>query len=1389
MKTDKVKMELTLLLFLLSGTALGNWTDWHFEGQNIALNRPASQTPRIWNNQNASLAVDGYPRIGNPTDDDARCSHTAGSEAYASWTVNFDDKYYLKGVVIVNRKSRYERLRLRRFRIYGDHNSLLYESKDNSKTCHGISPNEVCNDFLFVELTPREGQMHARLTITVYANYNLVEKNAVYLTLCEVYVFSVHTKCLSLPIDNGLQLPDTYASLSVSVQCNSGYKPENKYAHCSFSGQWNTSQQCIPICHWEVENGYIENYHHHTKLTSPVLADVFVRCYPGYQLKGRFNWNTCRNSGWRFELQTCILVTCICPPLQYGSYITKHNNIVCRGYQSVSTIIVPDCNEGYYPKAVSEQTCTDRSSWKGSIPTCLSVKCNAPEMIKNGMYFLESYSDYTYNYVINFTCNTGYRLLSSIRTRKCEKNLQWTGPAPVCEIITCQKPPSNSHGYYSVAGQDQELKKDMYEFNTTVIPHCNLGYVSRSYPSIRVCNSNGLWTGANLTCEPVRCHVKPLVDSNYTLLSNRTVLHDSYIPINTVVYHECAKGYYMTSPQTTRTCQFNGSLSGSEPRCNQVSCVSTTEKVERVVTGIQIVVRGPIMYNENRNISVNDSLFLYEGGDLIVNCAANGSLVWSSTGPPKLRPVCPLISPTNGWTNHTCVSENRCEIGKSVFITCETGYKADDSTMTCTSDHTWTNVLYCQEGSGSDRQVAVVGGAAGGAGAFLVALLAAAGFVIYRRYKGIKIKTERHKGSSSQNREQPNAYSEIGATESAFVSKGDSEYVYATNSTKTMCLNNDFKEIDTALVDKTYYDFDMQERMPNTAIKIDNLYGTVLSPKHLEEMKIQFKEFPKGLTEDYYEALKFQNRPKNRYKNIYPYDATRVILQKDEQHCTDYINASLIDGYTQPGEYIAAQGPTKEILLDFWRMVWQLRIGKIIMLTKLKEDKKMKCVQYWPDEGSIEYDIFKITHRSTEPFSDFVIRKLALQKDGEDERMVYHFHFTSWPDKSVPQYASSLVHFRQKIVNAVIKDKGPDIVHCSAGVGRTGTFIALNILTEQASTVGYVDPVGCVNTLRRQRVDMVQTPDQYIFLHMALLETLMLSTSALPASEFLRVYEELLSFDKDRRKLDVQFSRMEKMSPVADECQYVSAKDVRNRNKNRYSNILPVADHMPHLTPSGKRSEPEYINAVLLPGYKKKGAFIVTQTPLEATKTDFWRLVVEHDVHTIVMMNNRSEMKEDEIYWPENGDSETYDNMTIEKTCEECEGCLRKITLDLNRFGKTRKLQQIQFEGWPDDSALPSSPRSVIHLLDAVQYWHHQSGNNPVLVHCMNGADRSGLFCVASVVLERMKIEQDVAITQVIKEMRNYREHIIPSLEQFQFVHEVVKEYILQNETYSNFTD
>ncbi|WAR24844.1 PTPRA-like protein [Mya arenaria] len=812
------------------------------------------------------------------------------------------------------------------------------------------------------------------------------------------------------------------------------------------------------------------------------------------------------------------------------------------------------------------------------------MKCNTPGIITNG-YYDSRKTAYQYGDTIYVNCGRGYKLKGGGGTRICSENGTWSGIIPECVIVTCRKPSRFVNGYYTLEYQTQKLLKEEYNFNTTVVPHCDLGYYLR-HSYVRSCDSTGNWKGIEPNCKRIQCPVTNTSDHFHKFSANHTSVSTKFIDVNTSVYLECRTGFHSTTSQNMQTCLLNGSLSGRKPRCSKMACVSSVGQVERVVSGIHLTVVGPIKYNENRNVSVNDSLFLHEGGDLTVNCAANGSLVWGIAGPPSVRPVCPLITPTNGWTNHTCVTKNRCEVGKSVNITCKRGYTAAHGIATCMPDHTWSNGLYCEE-----------------------------------------------------------------------------------------------------------------------------------------EMEIQFKNFPKGLTNDYNEALN---------------DATRVILQKDEQHSTNYINASFIHGYSLAKEFVAAQGPTDEILVDFWRMVWQLRVGKIVMLTNLEEDKKMKCVQYWPGEGSIEYDSFKITHRSAELFSDFVIRKLALQKDGEEERIVYHFQFTAWPDKSVPKYASSLVHFRQKIVTTAVKDKGPIIVHCSAGVGRTGTFIALNVLTEQTSTVGYVDPVGCVNSLRRQRLDM----EQYIFLHMALLETLMLSTSDLPASKFMKAYEELLVFDKHRRKLDVEFSRLEKMSPVADECQNVSAKEMRNKNKNRYSNILPVADNMPYLTPSGNRSDPDYINAVFLP--------------------------------------------EDEIYWPENEESKTYENMTITKTGEESERGLRIIRLDLNRFGKTRKLQQIQFEGWPDDSTLPSSPKGFINLLDAVQYWQHQSGNNPVLVHCMNGSE-SGLFCVVSAVLERMKIEQDVAITQVIKEMRNYREQVIPSVDQFKFVHEVVKEYILQNETYSNF--
>ncbi|XP_052774853.1 receptor-type tyrosine-protein phosphatase kappa-like [Mya arenaria] len=808
-----------------------------------------------------------------------------------------------------------------------------------------------------------------------------------------------------------------------------------------------------------------------------------------------------------------------------------------------------------------------------------------------------------------------------------------------------------------------------YLYNTTLYIICNIGFKRTTIPSFSLCTAEGHWSVYNPQCVKVTCSVYIFENNNvlYTPIEHYTG-NIFLIDYNTTLYPVCKDGFTPKSGHIPRKCELDGQLSGHEPICTRKACVAVNH-LEVNISGYSVHVSGPFLYEETKIVEYNHSLFYHVNGSLSVSCAVNGSLKWQHGKPPDLRKICilPKTIP-NGIVNHSCLSDDKCEQGTTIRIECYEGFSTSNTYVKCLPSHSWNGDLFCEKLSTFETQTVAIASAASVGTLLIVASAIAFAVFLHRRKRKehTKNKCTLHKPTNVLN-----VISETVNIGRAVETKDNTEYA---TSTAHFGLTRD----EEAGMEKSYYSIGDRVKLPDNAIKVENLYDIIFSSESKETMKTQFKIFPKGLTEDYQVALKPQNRQKNRYKSIYPYDETRVILQKYGSHISDYTNANYIHGYNQTRAYIASQGPTKEVLVDFWRMIWQLRVGKVVMLTNLEENKTMKCIQYWPEADSVNFDDYKVTTQGEENYSDFIIRTLIVEKTGEGKRKLFHFHFTAWPDKSVPKYASSLVHFRHKVETTPVKENGPVIVHCSAGVGRTGTFIALNILTEQASTMGYVDPVGCVNTLRRQRVDMVQTPDQYIFLHMALLETLMLSTSALSASRFLKYYEELMAFDNHlrKRKIDIEFSRMEKMSPVADECQYVSAKEVRNRKKNRYSNILPVADHMPYLTPSGKRSEPDYINAVFLPNYKKKGAFIVTQTPLKATKTDFWRLVVEHDVHTIIMMNNMSEMKEDEIYWPVHNESETYENMTITKTSEDCEGGLRKIMFDFNRFEKLRKLQQ-----------------------------------------------------------------------------------------------------------------
>ncbi|XP_009328701.1 PREDICTED: receptor-type tyrosine-protein phosphatase mu-like [Pygoscelis adeliae] len=217
------------------------------------------------------------------------------------------------------------------------------------------------------------------------------------------------------------------------------------------------------------------------------------------------------------------------------------------------------------------------------------------------------------------------------------------------------------------------------------------------------------------------------------------------------------------------------------------------------------------------------------------------------------------------------------------------------------------------------------------------------------------------------------------------------------------------------------------------------------------------------------------NQSKNRYKSIIPYDHCRVVLQPSDMG-NGYINASYMDSYRSPHFFIAAQGPLPGTVVDFWQMVWQEKTSVIVMLTSLVEQNKTKCEQYWPEQEQV-YGDFTVTLSNTRTTTGLVTRIFCLQKAGcALPRVVEQFHYLLWPDHGVPRNPAQLLCLVEVVNKRVLEaPAGPVLVHCSAGIGRTGTFIALDFLLKMGKAEGEVDVFHCVQRLREQRVSMVQT--------------------------------------------------------------------------------------------------------------------------------------------------------------------------------------------------------------------------------------------------------------------------------------------------------------------------
>ncbi|XP_067292683.1 receptor-type tyrosine-protein phosphatase eta [Pseudorasbora parva] len=274
----------------------------------------------------------------------------------------------------------------------------------------------------------------------------------------------------------------------------------------------------------------------------------------------------------------------------------------------------------------------------------------------------------------------------------------------------------------------------------------------------------------------------------------------------------------------------------------------------------------------------------------------------------------------------------------------------------------------------------------------------------------------------------------------------------------------------------------------NCALRIED-YEEYFKQKHADSncgFAEDYEELKSvGTTQSKNSALAIENKAKNRYTNVLPYDASRVKLSMCGNPFDDYINANYVPGYNSRKEYIAAQGPLPITVNEFWRMNWEKNIYTIVMLTKCNELGRVKCEKYWPSDTN-HYHNISVTTTSEISMESWTIRDFKIKNVKTAEtRYIRQFHFTAWPDHGVPQTTEVLIDFRHLVREHMdqFSRHSPTVVHCSAGVGRTGTFIAIDHLIFQIERESMVDVYGIVNDMRMHRPLMVQTEEQYVYLH------------------------------------------------------------------------------------------------------------------------------------------------------------------------------------------------------------------------------------------------------------------------------------------------------------------
>ncbi|XP_013394760.1 receptor-type tyrosine-protein phosphatase epsilon isoform X4 [Lingula anatina] len=598
------------------------------------------------------------------------------------------------------------------------------------------------------------------------------------------------------------------------------------------------------------------------------------------------------------------------------------------------------------------------------------------------------------------------------------------------------------------------------------------------------------------------------------------------------------------------------------------------------------------------------------------------------------------------------------------------------------------------------------------------------------------------------------------------------------------------------------------------SIPVEKFQEVLKEKKKRNLLEIEFKALMR-FQDDY--ASEAALRPINRAKNASPEvvprkfskwldDFNRVVLEPlSDDPDTEYINATYIDGYNKAKAYIAAQGPTQKTVGDFWRMVWQERSHCIVMTTGLFEHARQQCEKYW-DNKQVRYGDIVILQEDCDTLADFNIRTFRLVKlDTEEQRVVKQFQYASWGETDCPD-CSAILEFRRRIKSFMQNKRGPIVVHCGSGAGRTGTFLAIDIALDRISIDNTIDIFNSVVYLRNSRPWMVQNLEQYKFIYETVVIYLQCKVTVISATELPAVVQKLAVKDEHTKLngFEREFKTMQNVVPKLTVGECAGGHRVENRKKSRDIMLQPPERARPYLLSFERTESSDYINAVYVDGYRHQQAFIVTQWPLKCTINDIWRMVYDYQIATIVLLNDIPESRNYPYFWPTKlKETKKYGPVNVQYTYQDtgphiktrifsvkkravytnlddhllelaslkvscCKANLASLDTKVEEQD-SRTVSMFQLTCWPSGHKVPTSNSALLDLLNMVEQSQLKNAarRGPICVMSKNGVSRCGVFCAISMACEKLKAEGEVDIFKAVKTVKMNRPQLVENLVEY----------------------